>query len=134
MTKIELTAGKVKDAMSAAGASSSDLWKVPVDEIHVIDFHAASGQPISHYAGIVNGKPYRYATHWLPHDAKAKTLASGGKSVIEPAEAGRSILSSAIRSSSATRSSRSASSMPIRTSFTSPPTERPTSSRSGFTT
>ena len=26
---------------------------------------------------------YRYARHWLPHDARAKTLASGGRSIIE---------------------------------------------------
>lgn len=52
-------------------------------EIHVIDFHASSGQNIGFYAKLVRGKPYRYATHWLPHDARAKTLASGGKSVIE---------------------------------------------------
>ena len=25
----------------------------------------------------------QYSTHWLPHDARAKTLASGGKSIIE---------------------------------------------------
>jgi phage terminase large subunit len=29
----------------------------------------------------VKEKPYKYATHWLPHDARAKTLASGGKSI-----------------------------------------------------
>lgn len=61
------------------------IWwfQVVRDEIHVIDFHASSGKSVQHYADIVNGKPYRYATHWLPHDARAKTLASGGKSVIE---------------------------------------------------
>jgi hypothetical protein len=32
---------------------------------------------------VIAKKPYRYATHWLPHDARAKTLASGGKSIIE---------------------------------------------------
>jgi hypothetical protein len=31
----------------------------------------------------VAGKPYRYARHHLPHDARAKTLASGGRSVVE---------------------------------------------------
>ena len=36
VSQIELSAGKVKDAMRDAGASSSDLWKVPVDEIRVI--------------------------------------------------------------------------------------------------
>jgi hypothetical protein len=33
----ELVAGKVKEGMKDAGASSGDLWKVPIDEIHIID-------------------------------------------------------------------------------------------------
>jgi hypothetical protein len=32
---------------------------------------------------VVTGKPYRYGKHYLPHDAKAKTLAAQGKSIIE---------------------------------------------------
>lgn len=52
-------------------------------EIHVIDFHASSGGSIELYADLVRAKPYRYSLHWLPHDARARTLASGGKSVIE---------------------------------------------------
>ena len=32
---------------------------------------------------MVTGKPYRYGKHNLPHDAKAKTLAAQGKSIIE---------------------------------------------------
>ena len=58
-------------------------YQVVRDEIHVIDFHASSGQSIEYYARLVSEKPYRYARHWLPHDARAKTLASGGKSIIE---------------------------------------------------
>jgi phage terminase large subunit len=52
-------------------------------EIHVIDHHASSGQSIKFYTDLIQSKPYRYALHWLPHDAKAKTLAAQGKSVIE---------------------------------------------------
>jgi phage terminase large subunit len=58
-------------------------YQVLRGEIHVIDYHASSGQPVPYYADVITNKPYRYGTHWLPHDAKAKTLASGGKSVIE---------------------------------------------------
>ena len=32
---------------------------------------------------MVLAKPYRYGKHYLPHDARAKTLAAAGKSVIE---------------------------------------------------
>jgi hypothetical protein len=61
------------------------IWWFQVirNEIHVIDYHASSGRDISYYIGLIDSKPYRYGLHWLPHDAKAKTLASGGKSVVE---------------------------------------------------
>ena len=61
------------------------IWWFQVirNEIHVIDYHASSGQTIDHYAAVIASKDFKYRTHWLPHDAKAKTLASGGKSIIE---------------------------------------------------
>jgi hypothetical protein len=61
------------------------IWWFQVirDEIHVIDFHASSGADVGFYAGLVSGKLYKYGTHYLPHDARAKTLASGGRSIIE---------------------------------------------------
>ena len=58
-------------------------YQVVRDEIHVIDYHSSSGKDIPYYIKLVSDKPYRYAVHWLPHDARAKTLASGGKSIIE---------------------------------------------------
>jgi phage terminase large subunit len=59
------------------------FYQVLRGEIHLIDYHASSGQSIDFYAKLINDKPYKYGKHWLPHDAKAKTLASGGKSVVE---------------------------------------------------
>lgn len=58
-------------------------YQVVRDEIHVIDYHASSGQSIEFYSKLILDKKYKYECHWLPHDAKAKTLASGGKSIIE---------------------------------------------------
>lgn len=55
-------------------------------EIHVIDHFAISGSDPDFMAGLVLGKPYRYGKHWLPHDAMAKTFASG-KSTFEQLEA-----------------------------------------------
>lgn len=52
-------------------------------EIHVIDYHASSGQTVKFYTDLLKSKGYAYGTHWLPHDAKAKTLAAEGKSIIE---------------------------------------------------
>jgi phage terminase large subunit len=59
------------------------FWQVARGEIHVIDHHAISGATISELADTLHQRGYRYARHYLPHDARAKTLASGGRSVIE---------------------------------------------------
>lgn len=53
------------------------VWQVVGDEIHVIDFYQNQGQPLSHYAAWINAKGYREATHWLPHDARARELGTG---------------------------------------------------------
>jgi len=58
-------------------------YQVVHGEIRVLDYHEAHGQPIVYYANQIKERPYEYGTHWLPHDARAKTLASGGKSIIE---------------------------------------------------
>jgi phage terminase large subunit len=76
---------KVFTAWDLGFRDDTAIWWFQVirDEIHIIDFHASSGADIAFYAGVITGKRYNYATHYLPHDARAKTLASGGKSVIE---------------------------------------------------
>lgn len=77
-------------------------------EIRIIDYHASSLKDVAFYAGQILGHEikidfiddqikvtkyrvdpecghrsiYKYGKHWLPHDARAKTLASN-KSVIE---------------------------------------------------
>ena len=55
-------------------------------EIRVIDYYASHGEPVEHYAKVIHGKPYNYGEtprHWFPHDAKPKTLAAAGKSILE---------------------------------------------------
>ena len=59
------------------------FYQVIRGEIHVIDYFAVSGANISELAAVITGKPYKYGKHYLPHDAKAKTLAAQGKSIIE---------------------------------------------------
>jgi hypothetical protein len=55
-------------------------------EIRLLDYHSSNGQPVAFYAGIIQAREeergYTYGTHWLPHDARAKTLSSN-RSVIE---------------------------------------------------
>jgi hypothetical protein len=58
-------------------------YQVVRNEIHLIDFYAISGANIGEIAKIIKEKPYKYGKHNLPHDARAKTLAAQGKSVIE---------------------------------------------------
>ena len=58
-------------------------YQVVRNEIHIIDYYAVSGAGISDIAKVVLEKPYHYGKHYLPHDARAKTLAAQGKSVIE---------------------------------------------------
>jgi hypothetical protein len=52
-------------------------------EKRFIDYYSASGQDIAHFAEVLERRNYKYGDHWLPHDARAKTLASNGKSVVE---------------------------------------------------
>lgn len=59
------------------------FFQVVMGEVRFIDYYAASGLSIEDYAGVIKSKPYKYKHHWLPHDARAKTLASGGKSIQE---------------------------------------------------
>jgi hypothetical protein len=52
-------------------------------EKRFIDYYGASGLDIPDYVDVLRQKGYRYGDHWLPHDAKPITLASGGKSIYE---------------------------------------------------
>lgn len=75
----------VHTAWDLGYSDDTAIWwfQVVGGEIHVLDCYAASGMDIRHYADVLRAKGYDYGTHYLPHDARAKTLASGGKSVIE---------------------------------------------------
>ena len=52
------------------------------NEVRCIDFYAVSGADIHDIAEFIVSKPYRYAKHYLPHDARAKSLQTG-RSIIE---------------------------------------------------
>jgi phage terminase large subunit len=58
------------------------FYQLGRNEIRVIDFYAVSGADIHDIAKTVLSKPYRYAKHYLPHDARAKSLQTG-RSIIE---------------------------------------------------
>ena len=84
-------------------------YQVIAGEIHILESYASSGGSLSEYASQIMGREvtidlvgedvvakvgkkieglgkrrqYKYKRHWLPHDAKAKTLAAKGKSIIQ---------------------------------------------------
>jgi hypothetical protein len=46
-------------------------------EVRLIDYYEASGEGFPHYAQKLRAKPYRYGTHWAPHDISVRELGSG---------------------------------------------------------
>ena len=50
-------------------------------EHRFIDYIEANGKNLEFFAKALIDRPYVYGTHYLPHDAENKTLASGGKSI-----------------------------------------------------
>lgn len=75
----------VHTAWDLGYSDDTAIWwyQVVHGEIRILEYHSSNGQPVAYYTGLIQSKSYHYGTHWLPHDARAKTLASGGKSVIE---------------------------------------------------
>jgi hypothetical protein len=63
------------------------FWQLVAGEIRLIDYHESSLKSIEFYADylkrMTRERGYRYGTHWLPHDARPRTLASGGKSILQ---------------------------------------------------
>jgi phage terminase large subunit len=54
------------------------FWREGRDGVpEIIDCYSAHGLPISHYVEVIKARGYNYIRHWLPHDAQARTLATG---------------------------------------------------------
>ena len=55
------------------------IWFYQVIEgwVNWIDFYAASGVGLEHYAKVLQTKPYIYKDHWAPHDIKVREMGSG---------------------------------------------------------
>jgi hypothetical protein len=79
---------KVFTAWDLGYSDDTAIWwfQVVHGEIRLLDYHSSNGQPVAFYAGIIESREvergYEYGKHYLPHDAKAKTLASN-RSIIE---------------------------------------------------
>jgi hypothetical protein len=46
-------------------------------EVHVIDYYEAHGEGLTHYAKLIQSKPYVYGSHYGPHDIEAGHLSIG---------------------------------------------------------
>lgn len=90
----------VSTAWDLGRTDATAIWffQMIAGEINVIDYHESNLKDIPYYADLLRGKTqyddtaetkvqkfrtqnYTYGTHWLPHDARARTLAAGGKSI-----------------------------------------------------
>jgi phage terminase large subunit len=60
-------------------ADNTSIWFTQSvnNEFRLIDYYSNSQEPLQHYIQVLQNKGYIYGTDWLPHDAKAKTLATG---------------------------------------------------------
>ena len=86
ITKVEYDCMyKVHTAWDLGYTDSTSIWWYQVihGEIRILEHHSSNGQSVPFYTGLIQSKDYDYGIHWLPHDARAKTLSSGGKSIIE---------------------------------------------------
>lgn len=76
---------KVHTAWDLGWTDDTAIWffQVHRGEVRVIDFHSVSGADIPTLAQTLFSRGYDYGDHWLPHDARPKTLAANGRSIVE---------------------------------------------------
>lgn len=64
--------------LGRSDSTSIWFWRVSDDGLglDIIDFFENHGKPLSFYFNVLEERGYSYQRHWLPHDAKQKTVAS----------------------------------------------------------
>lgn len=83
----------VHTAWDLGRTDDTAIWffQVVAGEIRIVDCHSSNGKDIAFYADLLRkwGKDNKaqYGTHFLPHDARPRTLASGGKSILQQLQA-----------------------------------------------
>ena len=77
----------VHTAWDLGHTDATAIWwfQVVRGEIHVLWYEEHSLKDIDFYVGrlkaVAKARGVEYGTHWLPHDARARVLAAGGKSI-----------------------------------------------------
>lgn len=71
-------------------ADSVSIWLTQTVgfEFHLIDFIEGCQQDIGYYLKQLQERPYVYGRHYLPHDARARVLAAGGRSIEQQISSG----------------------------------------------
>lgn len=91
----------VHTAWDLGRTDSTAIWwfQLVMGEIHILDYHESSFKDVPWYMDLLRTKAkeygVKYGTHWLPHDARARTLAAGGKSIqqqVLDADVGRVVI------------------------------------------
>lgn len=86
----------VETAWDLGYTDDTVIWwfQVVGKEVRILDFYAASAETIEHYCNVIYERakerqwsygPAGKEAHWVPWDARPRTLASGGKSILEQA-------------------------------------------------
>ena len=58
-------------------STSIVFWQEIGGELRIIDFYENHGEGITHYAKILQSKPYVYGSHYMPHDAGSGSIQTG---------------------------------------------------------
>lgn len=77
---------KVKASSDLGFSDSTAFWfwqETDDGRFNIIDYHANDGQKPRFYLSMLKERGYDYEELWLPHDAKAKTFAGGGRTTIQ---------------------------------------------------
>jgi phage terminase large subunit len=53
------------------------MYQQDAQAIRLIDYYAAAGYGLSHYAEVLQSKRYKWGSHFLPHDIQVKELGTG---------------------------------------------------------
>ncbi|MBM3491285.1 MAG: hypothetical protein FJX68_12720 [Alphaproteobacteria bacterium] len=88
-SRLDVKAAPVSTAWDLGFTDDTAIWffQIAEGDIRVLDYHEDAGRSIEDYAEVLRRKAadraWTYGTHWLPHDARPRTLAAGGKSILQ---------------------------------------------------
>jgi len=83
------TTRPVDTAFDLGRTDDTAIWfrQMAGQEIRLIDHHSSNGKDVQFYVDLLLAKAEQhgitYGTHYLPHDARPRTLAAGGKSILQ---------------------------------------------------